>query len=251
MPVATLIRTRVVEVPLALPTLPAPLDGLRIVQLTDLHCGRFAPERRVDEWVDQANALQPDLIALTGDFIAWGPTYVEPVARSLGRLRARRGVFACMGNHDYFGAGEPLVRALEGHGITVLRNRWQALGDGVIVAGVDDQWTRRHDLDAALRGIPADAFTLLLCHDPKLFPDIAGAGVPLTLSGHTHAGQLAVPFMPHLNLAALIGRYTSGIYREGDSTLYVGAGLGTTGPPVRIGTRSELPLFTLRRLPRR
>jgi predicted MPP superfamily phosphohydrolase len=227
--------------------LPAALDGLKVVQLTDLHCGPFVSEERVDGWVARANELDADVVALTGDFVAWGGRYVKAVARALGKLRARRGVFACMGNHDYFGggAGDRLVSALEAQGIEVLRNRSRALGDGLVVAGVDDAWTRRADLARALAGI--DGWPLLLCHDPALFPRIARAGVPLTLSGHTHAGQFAVPFVAQLNLAALITRYTAGFYREGASVLYVSSGLGTTGPPLRIGTRAEIVHLTLRR----
>ena len=229
--------------------LPAALDGLRIVQLSDLHCGPFVSEERVDDWVERANELDGDLVALTGDFIAWGGRHVKPVARALGKLRARRGVFACMGNHDYFGAGagDRLVAALEVQGIEVLRNRSRALAGGLVVAGVDDAWSRRADLGSALAGIDEGAWTLLLCHDPAAFPRIARTGVPLTLSGHTHAGQFAVPFVAQLNLAALITRYTAGLYREGSSVLYVSSGLGTTGPPLRIGTRAEIALLTLRR----
>jgi predicted MPP superfamily phosphohydrolase len=241
-----LAAPHVVEHEVVVDRLPAALDGLRVVQLTDLHCGPFVSEQRVAGWVERANALRGDLVALTGDFIAWGGGYVKAVARALGGLRAPRGVFACMGNHDYFGsgAGERLVAALEAQGIEVLRNRSRALAGGLTVAGVDDAWSRRFDLRRALDG--AGGFTLLLCHDPAAFPRIAAARVPFTLSGHTHAGQFAVPGVARWNLAALITRYSAGLYREADSALYVSSGLGTTGPPLRIGTRAEIAVLTLR-----
>jgi uncharacterized protein len=246
MPVLLAPRPRVAEIDLTFPTFPAGLGSLRVAQLSDLHCGAFASERRVDSWVDQANELAPDLTVLTGDYVAWGPHYARPVTRALGRLRARLGVVACMGNHDYFGAGEALVRGFAEHGVPLLRNAARVVAPGFAVAAVDDRWSRRAHLGRALAGVPGGAFTLLLAHDPAQFPEIAAAGVPLTLSGHTHAGQLAVPGRPAWNFAALAMRYTHGIYREGASALYVNSGLGTTGPPIRVGTRAEIALLTLR-----
>jgi predicted MPP superfamily phosphohydrolase len=116
------------------------------------------------------------------------------------------------------------------------------------VAGVDDTWTRRQDFDLALADRPAGMPTLLLAHDPALFPEAAARGVSLTLSGHTHGGQLGLPFFARkINLARLMTRFTTGFYRLGDASLYVNRGLGTTGPPVRVGVRPEIGLLTLRR----
>src|SRR5262249_21297126 len=132
----------------------------------------FAPERRVADWVRRANQQDVDLVVVTGDLIAHGNDYIDAVARALGGLRARDGVIACMGNHDYFGDAERLVAALEAAGIRVLRNCWHRIargGDGLIVAGVDDSWIGRADVAAALARRPAGEFTLLLAHDPDLF----------------------------------------------------------------------------------
>src|SRR5205823_9100323 len=154
------------------------------------------------------------------------------------------GVFACLGNHDYFGDAERLVAALEAAGVRVLRNQWQLVGGGdqrIVIAGVDDTWAGRADLPRALARRPADVFTLLLAHDPDLFEEAAAHAVPLTLSGHTHGGQLAVPFAAQRwNLARLITRFTAGLYRDGKSVLYVNRGAGTTGPPIRLGVPSEI-----------
>ena len=231
--------------------LPEAFDGYRIVQISDLHCGPFASGRRVARWVDSANRLEPDLVAVTGDLIASGSAFIDVVARALGGLRAHDGAFAAMGNHDYFGDGEAMVTALETAGLTVLRNRGVELrreGGAIYLAGVDDTWTRRHDLSAALQARPAGMPSVLLAHDPVLFPEAAERGVDLVLSGHTHGGQVAVPLLARkLNLARLITRFTNGVYTSGTSTLYVNRGLGTTGPPVRLAVAPEIAVLTLRR----
>lgn len=238
---------RITRVTLPFPGLPPALDGFRIAQISDIHCGLFAPEARVRDWVRRTNALGADVVTVTGDLIASGTDHIAPVARALGELRATDGVFAVMGNHDYFGAGEPLVWALRDRGVTVLRNDHRRLREGLILAGVDDTWSRRANLAQALSGAPPDAFTVLLAHDPDMFPHAARRGVALTLSGHTHGGQFAVPLLARrYNLANFVTRYTTGLYREGQAALFVNRGAGTSGPPIRLGTRGEIVEITLR-----
>jgi uncharacterized protein len=231
--------------------LPEAFDGFRVAQISDLHCGPFADRARVASWVAEVNRLEPDLIAVTGDLIARGDEFVPVVAGELGELRARAGVFASMGNHDYFTDGDALAAAVEGAGLTMLRNRGVEVGHGdgrIFVAGVDDTWTRRQDFDRALANRPDGMTTVLLAHDPALFPEAAARGVDLTLSGHLHGGQLGLPFLAgKVNLARLLTRFTAGFYRLGNASLYVSRGLGTTGPPVRVGVRPEITLLTLRR----
>ncbi|HLK91982.1 MAG TPA: metallophosphoesterase [Polyangia bacterium] len=238
---------------IAIPGLPAGFDGYRIAQISDLHCGPFASGARVDRWVAAVNELSADLVAVTGDLIANGSQFVPVVAASLGRLRGRDGVYACMGNHDYFTDGEEMATALERAGLTLLRNRGVELrrDDGVLyVAGVDDTWTHRNDLPAALASRPPAAPVLLLAHDPAVFPDAAERGVALTLSGHTHGGQLGVPFLAkRFNLARSITRFTTGLYQIGAATLYVTRGLGTTGLPIRLFVPPEITVITLRAAP--
>ena len=233
--------------------LPPAFDGYRVAQISDLHCGPFADGARVDRWVAAVNQLDVDLVAVTGDLIASGSAFVPVVATSLGKLRGRDGVFACMGNHDYFTDGEEMALALERAGLTLLRNRGVSIrrDDAVLyVAGVDDTWTKRNDLDRALAERPAAASTLLLAHDPVLFPDAAKRGVDLTLSGHTHGGQIGVPFFARrFNLARVITRFTTGLYRMGAAALYVNRGLGTTGMPIRLSVPAEIAVLTLRRAP--
>jgi predicted MPP superfamily phosphohydrolase len=240
---------RIRRVTLRFPHLPPAFDGYRIAQLSDIHCGPFAPERRVARWVRRTQRLRADLIAVTGDLVASGSAYVEAVGRALQGLRAPDGVYACMGNHDYFGAGERLVRALEAGGLRVLRNAATGIeraGARLRLAGVDDTWVGRADVGRALAGSSPADFTVLLAHDPDVFPRAAAHGADLTLSGHTHGGQLGVPFSRAWNLARLVTPFTAGLYRQGASVLYVNRGIGTTGPPVRLGARAEIALITLR-----
>ncbi len=244
-------RPQLRQVEVRIDGLPVELDGYRIGQISDVHLGGYTSAARVAAWVERLNAAQPDLVAVTGDLITSGGALVAQVAELMGRLRATDGVFACMGNHDYFvDDPETMPRALEQHGVTLLRNQGQRVRDGLYVAGVDDTWTDRADTAAALAGAPAreKALTLLLLHDPNLFPEAAERHVGLTLSGHTHGGQLAVPGLARkLTPARIITRYPAGLYRVGRSALYVNRGAGTTGPPVRLGAPAELTLLVLRR----
>jgi hypothetical protein len=244
-------RTRVVEREVPIASLPAAFDGYRIVQLTDLHCGPFASGRRVAAWVASANRLEADLVAVTGDLIASGAAFVPVVTRALGALSGRDGVFACMGNHDYFTEGEAVASGLTAAGLKVLRNEGLEIardGARIFLAGVDDTWTGRDDLDGALASRPAGMPVVLLAHDPVLFPGAAAQGVDLTISGHTHGGQLGVPFFAERwNLARVMTRFTSGLYRSGASTLFVSHGLGTTGVPIRMLVPPEIAVLTLRR----
>lgn len=229
--------------------LPPALDGYRIGQISDVHCGPHTPETLVTEWVDRLNALDLDLMTVTGDLITHGNTHVTAVARALGGLRARDGVFACMGNHDYFTDGESFVSELSRAGLVVLRNRGVIVEHGeaqLYVAGVDDTWTERHDVARALSARPAGVPTVLLAHDPNLFAQACEHHVDLMLAGHTHGGQLAIPGVRRLSLARFITEFTAGLYRRGRTWLYVNRGAGTTGPPVRLGAPAELAVLTLR-----
>jgi predicted MPP superfamily phosphohydrolase len=155
-----------------------------------------------------------------------------------------------MGNHDYFGDGEPLISLLAGAGVRVLRNEGFVLERGgakLYVAGIDDTWTRRDDLGRALADRPAGMTTVLLAHDPERFRLAAKQGVALTLSGHTHGGQIGVPFFYRwASLSSFTHHFNIGVYRKGKSFLYVHPGLGTTGPPMRLGIAPAVVIITLR-----
>jgi predicted MPP superfamily phosphohydrolase len=225
-------------------------DGYRIAHLSDLHIGTMTPRARGDRWVRAANARNPDLAVVTGDMVTSGTAFHEDIADVIGGLRAKDGVFVSMGNHDYFGDGEPLITHLKQRIAGVLRNEGRLLeraGAQLYLAGIDDTWTKRDDIGRALAGRPQGVPTILLSHDPDRFPHAAERGVELTLAGHTHGGQIAFPFLYRwLSLARVAHRFNVGLYRQGDSWLYVHPGLGTTGPPMRLGVAPAVVILTLR-----
>jgi predicted MPP superfamily phosphohydrolase len=253
----TLVRRRwfhVVERDVVIPGLDERLDGLRIAHLSDLHIGSLTPRSWGLRWARAANGRSPDLTVVTGDLVTSGTAFHDDVADVIGALRAKHGVFVSMGNHDYFGDGEPLVAKMRAKGVTVLRNegtRVEHGGAALWLAAIDDTWTRRDDIQAALRGRPAEALAVLLAHDPTEFDEAAAAGANLVLAGHTHGGQIGVPFLArYANLATIPYRYSIGIYRLGDAVLYVHPGLGTTGPPMRLGVAPEVTVLRLKAAPR-
>jgi predicted MPP superfamily phosphohydrolase len=241
---------RVAEREVHVPGLDPRLDGLRIAQLSDLHIGTLTPKSWGLRWARAANARAPHLAVVTGDLVTSGTMYHEDIAEAVGALRAEMGVFVAMGNHDYFGEGEPLVSLLRGRSVRVLRNEGRLLehnGAKLWLAAIDDTWTRRDDIAAAMRDRPDGANAVLLAHDPARFDAAAEAGADLVLSGHTHGGQVAMPFLyRHISLATIAHKYNVGFYRIGRSTLHVHPGLGTTGPPIRLGVAPEVTILVLR-----
>jgi predicted MPP superfamily phosphohydrolase len=241
--------TRVRRIEIELPRLPPRFDGYRIVQLSDVHVGTMNRARSVEKWVQKTNALDADVVAVTGDLLSSGTAFHDEAIDALGGLRARDAVIGCLGNHDYY-SEDALCRGLEARGLRMLRNRGFAIereNETIFLAGVEDYWRGSPDLDAATRGANG-APVVLLAHNPDYFPVAREAGVALTLSGHTHAGQIAVPFaVEMLNLSRIAVRWSAGVYRDGEAILFVHAGLGTTGPAIRIGAAPEIVEITLRR----
>jgi len=242
------VRVRRLTVPVQ--GLDPAFDGYTIVQLSDLHIGSFSPQSMAMGWVRMANGLDADLVAVTGDLITNGDAFHETVGNVIGALRARDGVVVSPGNHDYFGEPEALFDRVRAAGARVLANDSFVVRRGkaaLVIAGADDTWTRRADVRAALSKRLPGAPVVLLAHDPELFPAAARQGVQLVLSGHTHGGQVAMPWLArHVNLSKLSHRFHLGEYRDGASWLHVSGGLGTTGPPVRVGSAPEMTLICLR-----
>ncbi len=241
------VRVRTLDVPVR--GLPRAFDGYRIAHLSDLHIGALCPREHAESWAKTVGALEVDLVALTGDYVTSGNAFHTDIAELAGSLKSRDGIVAVMGNHDYFGDGEALVRKLREQGISVLRNERTSIqrgGERLSIAGVDDTWSRRANVRRALDGHTEGAPVLVLAHDPQLFPDLSAHGASLVLSGHTHWGQIAVPFLAtRYNLSGRVYRYHADLYREGDAWLYVSPGLGTTGPPVRLGAAPEITVLRL------
>jgi predicted MPP superfamily phosphohydrolase len=241
---------RVVERDVVVPGLDPRLDGLRIAHLSDLHIGTMTPRSWGLRWAKAANAARPDLAVVTGDMVTSGTDFHEDVAEVVGALRGTLGVYASMGNHDYFGEGEPLISQLKARGVRVLRNEGTIIeheGAKLWFAAIDDTWTRRDDVTRAMAACPEGVASVLLAHDPNRFDDAAAAGANLVLSGHTHGGQIGVPFLYRwANLASFSYPYNIGFYRKETSVIYVHPGLGTTGPPMRLGLAPEVTILVLR-----
>ncbi len=236
---------------LELPNWPRALDGVRLGVLSDLHAGApYVGEAALERAVERLNAEEPDVMLLLGDFtdahILWGGRLApERIARPLGGLRAPLGTYAVLGNHDWKQSGDGMWRALRDVGIEVLENRAVPAGD-FFVAGLADLRMRRPDLPTALADVPADAPLILLSHDPDVFPFVPDR-VALTLSGHLHGGQVAIPVIRRPALPSRYGeRYARGHVIEDGRHLYVSSGLGTSGLPIRLFAPPEVVVLELR-----
>lgn len=228
--------------------LPRALDGFRIVQLSDIHHSPFTSSKQIERAVQTANSLQPDIVALTGDYISKERRYAAPCAELLGKLRARHGVYAVLGNHDHWTDAALITDLFRAEGITVLVNqgmRFEKNGAAFWLAGVDDTMVGLEDLPLALAGSRDDEMKLLLAHNPIILRRAARERVDLVLSGHTHGGQ--VKLMSDRNTSTRPRRRVlKGLASEGETQIYVTRGLGTVVLPVRFGCPPEVSLLELR-----
>jgi predicted MPP superfamily phosphohydrolase len=231
--------------------LPHAFDGLSIVHLTDIHHSVYTALETVEETVHLANHLHPDLVALTGDYVTLSPSYIWPVARALGRLRARLGVFAVLGNHDFQVDADEITRALRAQQIRVLRNSHFALrsrGATLWLAGVDDLWWNADDFQTALAALPAREAKILLCHNPIGIRQAVSHGVDFVLSGHTHGGQVRLPLLGSLRGRSKLGqRFVEGWNRLDGTQIYVSRGIGNSVVPLRLNCPPEIAYLRLRR----
>ncbi len=238
--------------------LPAGLDGLRIAQVSDLHVGPHTSRRFLERVAAALRDGRADLIAITGDQVDDYAADVAHFTAAFAGIRAPLGVFAIPGNHDVYAGWDAVRRGTEAAGMRVLVNEAVALqrdGTRFWLAGTGDpaarHWNRGGaraaipDIDRALAGVPPDEFTLVLAHNPALWPALARRGVALTLSGHTHHGQLSIPRLGW-SLASPFLEHAMGVHRTGDSLLYIHPGTGFWGIPFRIGALPEVTLLTLR-----
>jgi predicted MPP superfamily phosphohydrolase len=235
------------------------LRGLRIVQISDLHIGNGLMGERLSRMVEAVNALEPDVVALTGDIFDFDPRFVEDGALRLGALRARHGVYLVLGNHDVYTGSEVVADAFarRAPALRLLRDERVRLPVpaplylvGVEDPGRESTWTSQGIELAALTELgsshPEDGPTVLLVHRPEAFPQASRLGFPLVLAGHTHGGQIALPTPGgHWNLARVITRFVRGVYRENGSTLYVNRGAGFAGPPLRFNCPREIATIEL------
>lgn len=235
---------------------PAELGAVRIAALADLHTGSpHITPAKLRQIIASVNAAQPDLIVLLGDYVIHGVVggrYVpiEETAAVLRDLRAPAGVFAVLGNHDWWDDGARIARALQAAGIRVLEDTAAATAvreRPLWIAGVGDEWTRPASIARALAPVPEGAPVIVLAHNPDLFPRLP-ARVLLTLAGHTHGGQVNLPVLGRLIVPSRHGnRYAIGHVHENDRDLFVSPGIGTSIIPVRFRVPPEISLITVSR----
>lgn len=240
---------RIVRVEVVLHKLPSALDGLRIVQISDLHIGPTLGRRFVERTVATVDGLAPDIVAITGDLVDASVRDIGYDVAPLARLTPRYGTYFVTGNHEYHAGADAWCEHLGTLGIHVLRNASVVIEHGghvLHVAGVDDDEAARDgggsDLDAAIAGCDPRRALVLLAHQPRAIHDAVRRGVDLQLSGHTHGGQL----WPVAWLMRLGQPLVAGLARFGETSLYVSCGTGHSGPPMRLGAPAEITELVLR-----
>jgi uncharacterized protein len=238
--------------------LPPQLDGLRIVQLSDLHVGPHTSRRQLGRIAAATRAARPHIIAYTGDQVDDYPHDVDDFGEAFRFLEAPLGVYAIAGNHDVYAGWTEVRRGLEALGITVLVNRSVKLqhegaklwlggtGDPAGAQGVRGAGDSAPDIPRTLAEVPSGAFTIVLAHNPALFPALAARRVNVVLSGHTHHGQLSIPKL-NWSLASLFLEFAMGTHERNGSLLYISPGTNYWGIPFRIGSLPEVSVITLRR----
>jgi predicted MPP superfamily phosphohydrolase len=245
-------RLVVRDIELTPPRWPPRLDGMRAGVLSDVHAGvPHMSLAKLARAIDALNDRAPDVHLLLGDYLdssqPWRRRHApELVAKELARLRAPLGTVAVIGNHDWRNSGDRVWRALEAEGVTVLEDRAVELANGLWVAGLGDMRHRRPDVATALREVPEDAPVIVLSHDPDMFPEVPER-VSLTLAGHTHGGQVAIPLLRRPLMPSYYGeRYARGHVVEHGRHLFVSSGLGTSGLPIRFLAPPEVLILALR-----
>jgi predicted MPP superfamily phosphohydrolase len=253
---------RIVRREIALRRWPEQLNGFKIVQLSDLHYDPYFSEHPLKSAIDIVNNLHPDLIVVTGDFVtapwfngddAKAAANAGPCAELLRKMNAPHGLLAVLGNHDWSTDPRQVMGELQSAGIPVLSNSSvpiEANGARLWISGIADILSEACDLDMTCGKVPRDEATILLAHEPDYADHVVRRAidhpVDLQLSGHSHGGQVRLPFVPPFYLPIMGRRYYSGQYQVGPLTVYTNVGLGTMGVPVRLNCPPEITLLTLR-----
>ena len=230
--------------------IPSEFEGYQVAQLSDLHVSDDRSVARLHKAIDEIMAIKPDLIVLTGDFITMGVFRKEDeLTAELSRLSAPDGVYAVRGNHDWWINVERVTAAIERSGVKLLNNqniKIQRAGADLYLAGVDDFWEAKADLGTAMDGIPSDAGAILLAHEPDFAVNASqDRRIFLQLSGHSHGGQVQLPFIGPIFTPRMAKIYKVGLYTVDDMQLYVNRGTGLIFPSVRFLSRPEVAIFTL------
>ncbi len=233
-----------------LPNLPEALHGLRIVQLTDIHLSPFVTERELSRAIAMANETKAHLALMTGDLITDRSDPLDLCIDRLKEVRSEIGLYGCLGNHERYAEAEAYTAERAARlGVKFLRSQNEKItwrGGALNLVGVDYQRTSRPYLTGAENLIDPGAFNLLLSHNPDVFPVAEAKGFPLTISGHTHGGQVRAEILEQdLNIARFFTPFVDGLYRKNNSAIFVSRGIGTIGLPARFGAPPEVALITL------
>ncbi len=240
---------KVEHVEIALDGLPPTFINFRIVCLSDIHQEPGGSLKHLERIVQRVNELEPDLICLLGDYVFSSADVITGLAPVLGELRARYGVYGVLGNHDLWTNAAVIQSGLEGQGIDLLVNEHIVVESGtgaLVLVGLDDGWSGEPNLDRALAGSPSDAPVILLYHEPDFADQMSlSARVDLQLSGHSHGGQVRLPFVGAPFLPNFAHIYDQGSYQVEDLQLYVTRGIGVIPPAARFNCRPEITMITL------
>lgn len=239
------------ETDIFLRNLPERFENFRITQLTDIHHSRILGLDEVRRVVSLAQQTNPDMFVLTGDYTTSYRRFIEPCAEALAPLSAPEGVWAVLGNHDHYTDPELTTRALQSHKIAVLNNAHTTLQrgpDALQLSGIDDWTWNAVDWSRAFAGLKPTTPTVLLSHQPIVLDLEQTQNVSLILSGHTHGGQVRLPFVgAPARYATADLKYDRGLFRRGETQLYVSSGTGVIGLPLRLGVRPEIAVLRLKR----
>ncbi len=242
------------EVDIKLPHLPKAFSGFRILQISDVHIGGWMNSKRLAEVMRLVRAQQADLIVLTGDYVLglWDKTVDLEAAdfiKEISNITKDHLVLGVLGNHDYWTDAARVREMLAASGVIELENDVYPLerdGQRLFIAGLDDIWEKKYDLDKVLNKLPQNSAAILLAHEPDFADTSAATGrFGLQLSGHSHGGQVAVPFFGAPILPHLGRKYYSGLYKIREMWQYTNRGVGMIEPAVRINCRPEITVFTL------
>lgn len=232
------------------PQISAAHDGVLVAQITDVHMGPWVKPRHLDTVVAYVNRQQPDIVALTGDYIGYNKATIVPCAKSLAALDGQ--VFAVLGNHDHWASTELCERAFEDARLPMLSNASRVIevrGEPLRVVGVDDAVTHHADVEKAFADASPDLFNLTLNHVPDIAWACADAGAHLILSGHTHGFQFNIPRFTNAIAERFGTKFFAGPYRLNGSILYISRGLGSASWPRRYRAHPELTFFELQHGP--
>ena len=244
-------NVEVTQIDITLDKLPLENNDFSIVQISDVHLGTVVGKERLVGIVDKVNALDPDLVLITGDLVDENVAKLEDMVEPLSNIQSHRGVFGVTGNHEFYAGVDEAVRFMEQAGVCVLRNRYVTIDSILNLVGVDDitgqrQFgTRNPSLEAIMKGMDRSLPTILMNHTPVNLEEAEAAGIDLQLSGHTHKGQL----FPLNFVTDAVYTVHSGYARLGRMQIYVSNGVGTWGPPIRVGAPPEIVQIKLKSTP--